>query len=103
MLITIDNIRLSGAQSQPPPTVDAATARRAANYTMHGATALRTILATVESRSNHQPYRAWVVIGCNVPYANKGGGPAGLGTAMTPVNADSGVVLFSAIHGNSSN
>jgi hypothetical protein len=69
---------------------------------MQGATALRTILATVESLSSHQWYRAWVVIGCNVPYANKGGGPDGLGTALTSVNAGSGAVISSAIQGNGS-
>jgi hypothetical protein len=43
-----------------------------------------------------------VTVGCHVPYASKGPSPGGSGfaTIVTPVDATSGVVLFSLTQGD---
>lgn len=98
--VAVAGAQLGPADATPSPPITALAARQQAGFTQTGATAQRTVLATVIRPGSGHP-RAWVTVGCHVPYASKVPSPgrSGFATVVTPVDATSGVVLFSLTQG----
>jgi hypothetical protein len=95
--VVVANLHLDSADPQPPTSVSALTARQVASSVEPGASATRTVLATVVSPSTRVAEKVWIVIGCHVPYSSKAGTGTGVGTAVAAVDPVTGRLLYSAI------
>jgi hypothetical protein len=103
--ITVADVQVEPASPTPPTAVRVTSARDAAVRNQPGATAVRTVLATIRRPNTSVSQRAWVVIECNTPYTSKGppGAGSGLATVLTAVDPTSGQVIFSATEASCQN
>jgi hypothetical protein len=99
--VAIGQLQLAPADATPPPQVSASVGRQKASSTEQGATGERTVLATVVSPDRRNRLRAWVTVGCQVPFVSKGppSGGGGEATVVTAVDAENGGVIFSLTQG----